>query len=391
MIDNISIIGGGIAGLVTALSFEKLNIPYHLYERAPQIDTIGAGIWLSPNALQVLEWINPQLLNDILKTGNPLKRIMVADHLMNPISDSDQNFVYQKFGYTTTAIHRGQLQQLLLQYISTKNITLNKDFKSFKSLDNDLIQIDFTDEESIKSKSLIGADGIRSKVRTQLFPDSQIRYSGQTCWRGVSDTHLDINHQSMGFTLWGQKLQFGVSQISNGKVYWFAVKQSPQNQKDDKSQLKKQLLQLFSQYHPTVSQLIENTSTDQILRSDLCDLELLQQWNKKGICLIGDAAHSMTPDLGQGGVQAIEDAFYLSHFIHTNSDIEQAFKHFYNFRKPKVEKLVKQSRFTSKIAITNKFMEYIRNFILKSTPEKIMQKQMIELYQLDPTILQKHP
>lgn len=68
-----TIIGGGIGGLVTALSFDKLSIPYNLYEKAKSLDAIGAGIWLSPNALQVLEWINPELLQEVLATGNSLK------------------------------------------------------------------------------------------------------------------------------------------------------------------------------------------------------------------------------------------------------------------------------------------------------------------------------
>lgn len=70
MANTISIIGGGIGGFVTALSFDKLNIPYTLYERAACLKVVGAGIWLSPNALQVLEWINPELLKEIQDSGN---------------------------------------------------------------------------------------------------------------------------------------------------------------------------------------------------------------------------------------------------------------------------------------------------------------------------------
>ena len=88
----------------------------------------------------------------------------------------------------------------------------------------------------------------------------------------------------------------------------------------------------------------------------------------------------------QGGAQAIEDAFYLSNFIKKSEKIEIAFERFFNFRKTKVQKLVRQSRTTSKIAITNKPMEVIRNFILKHTPQNFIEKQMIELYSIDKTI-----
>ncbi len=387
MKNNISIIGGGIGGLVTALSFDKLHIPYKLYERAEQLKVVGAGIWLSPNALQVFEWINPALLQEIQNAGNAFNRILVADHKLKPISDSNQGFVQEKFGYTTMAIHRGKLQQILYKYVQQENIELNKNFTGYSQNIDKSLKINFADGSFIDTDSIIGADGINSKVRKLLFPTSKLRYSGQTCWRGVADYNLGNELKSVGFTLWGKRLQFGVSQISEGKTYWFAVKLSEPNLTDDKENLKNLLTNMFSEFHPVVNNLIENTATNTIFRGDLCDLELLKKWNSGKVCLIGDAAHSMTPDLGQGGAQAIEDAYYLSNFIHKSNSLEVAYDKFCIYRKPKVEKLVKQSRLTSKIAITNRFMEMIRNFILKKTPEFYIKKQMTELYELDKTIV----
>jgi 2-polyprenyl-6-methoxyphenol hydroxylase-like FAD-dependent oxidoreductase len=386
MKNNISIIGGGIGGLVTALAFDKLNISYKLYERAERLEAIGAGIWLSPNALQVLEWINPSLLKEIQDAGNTFNRILVANHKLNPISDSSQDFVQEKFGYTTLAIHRGILQQLLYKYVRQENIELNRTFEGYSQNSDKSIKVNFTDGSFVDTDSIIGADGINSKARKQLFPNSKLRYSGQTCWRGLADYDLNSELESVGFTLWGKKLQFGVSKISEGKVYWFAVKLSEPNLTDDKENLKNMLTNLFSEFHPLVNNLIENTENEKIFRGDLSDLELLNKWNSGNICLIGDAAHSMTPDLGQGGAQAIEDAYYLSNFIKKSNSVKTAFDTFSNYRKPKVKNLVKQSRLTSKIAITNRFMEIIRNFILKNTSESYLKKQILELYAIDKTI-----
>lgn len=381
--NHISIIGGGIGGLTTALCFENLGIDYKLYERASTLEEVGAGIWLSPNALQVFEWINPKLLKDIINNGNALDRILVADHNLKPISDSDQAFVKKKFGYTTIAIHRGKLQKILYSNANKANIALGKSFKNFSKNENDSYSVEFIDNTSITTNSIIGADGIHSNVRKQLFPKSKLRYTGQTCWRGVSDYEISPELDSTGFTLWGKKLQFGVSKLEKGKVYWFAVKLSAPDQKDDKDILKSQLTNMFSEFHPVVNKLIKNTSTEKIIRGDLSDLELLDTWYIDNVCLIGDAAHSMTPDLGQGGAQAIEDAYYLSNFIKKSSNIEDAFNNFFSQRNNKVQKLVKQSRNTSKIAITNKPLEIIRNFIMKSIPQKYMEKQMLDLYKIE--------
>ncbi|WP_281991684.1 FAD-dependent monooxygenase [Aquimarina aggregata] len=386
MTENIAIIGGGIGGLVTALSLDKLNIPYTLYERAVSLEAVGAGIWLSPNALQVLQWINPTLLQEIQNAGNTLNRILVADHKFNPISDSNQDFAQEKFGFTTMAIHRGELQEILYKYVQQENIELGKEFKEYAQDSEKSIRLYFIDGSHVNTNAIIGADGIKSKIRKQLFPNSKLRYSGQTCWRGISNYDLDPLLESIGFTLWGEKLQFGVSKISNGKVYWFAVKMSQPNLIDDKKDRKIILTNMFSEYPPLITYLIKNTPNEKIFRDDLSDLELLNKWNLGNICLIGDAAHSMTPDLGQGGAQAIEDAFYLSNFIKKTKKLDTAFDKFYSYRKTKVEKLVKQSRLTSKISITNRFLEIIRNFILKKTPQSYIKKQMLELYKLDKTI-----
>ncbi|WP_103072178.1 FAD-dependent monooxygenase [Aquimarina sediminis] len=379
---NLTILGGGIGGLTTALCLEKLNIPFKLYEQAKEIKAIGSGIWLSPNALQVINWIDNDLLKEIVMQGNALDRITVADHKLNTISDSDQGFVREKFGFTTVAIHRGILQKILFNFASKKNIYLDKKSISFEKEEANSYTITFEDGSLIKTNSVIGADGIHSKIRKHVFPDSKLRYTGQTCWRGVSSYVLPQNLHATGLTLWGQKLQFGISKIAEDKVYWFAVKKSNPNLKDDKNNLKIKLEKMFSGFDPMVNGIINDTPSDQIIRTDLYDLELLNAWNTEHICLIGDAAHSMTPDLGQGGAQAIEDAFYLANILQKQKDTQKAFQMFFETRKKKVQKLVKQSRITSKIAITNPVGEKIRNFVLRNTPEKYIQNQMIDLYTL---------
>ncbi|QKX05828.1 zeaxanthin epoxidase [Aquimarina sp. TRL1] len=387
--NSITIIGGGIGGIVTAICFEKLNIPYVLYERAAVLKEVGAGIWLSPNALQVLEWIDPKLLQAVQSSGNAFDSIRVTDHNLRPISDSNQQFALQKYGYTTMAIHRGKLQKILYDYATKENIVLNKTLKKYESY-RDHITITFTDKSTVKTRFLIGADGINSTLRKQLFPGSTLRYTGQTCWRGIANYDLDISLTNIGCTLWGKKLQFGMSKLENGKVYWFAVRRSKMQQKDNLHTLKNTLTTLFSEFHPIVNTLIDNTPLEKIMRNDLFDLNLLERWHYQNICLIGDAAHSMTPDLGQGGAQAIEDAFYLSNFIHGIPKTEDAFDTFYTFRKPKVERLVKQSWNTSRMAITNRPLEILRNFILKYTPQKMMQQQMLTVYNIDTTIAHKN-
>lgn len=379
----ISIIGGGIGGLSLALALEKLNIEYRVFEKTNSFKTVGAGIWLAPNALQVLEWLG--ILETVQTNGNSINRITITTHDLKPLSDSCQQFIKDTFGYSTIAIHRAKLQEILLQNIPNEKIILGKSFHKFEKLSNNTIKILFEDNSQIETNYLIGADGIHSKVRKQLFPTSVIRYSGQTCWRGVADMEIEDHFKHQGIEMWGNQIRLGISRIANKKVYWFAVVTSKPNNKCTFLDVKKHLTDMFSSFHPIVERLISNTDQQNIIKGDINDIQPLKHWYKDAVCLIGDAAHCATPDLGQGGAQAIEDAYYLSHLIAQENNISNAFPKFQEKRHKKVNTIVTQSRSTEKIAHL-KYGKRVRNFILKNIPKSILDKKMLELYQIDKII-----
>ncbi len=374
-----TIIGAGIGGLTTALAFEKKGIPYQLFEKAPQLNEIGAGIWLAPNALQVLESLD--LLEEIQSNGNAIDRITIGKPNLEPLSDNLQDRVQAKFGYTTVAIHRAKLQKLLFDKIPKEKITLHKGFRSFKELSSGKIEVSFDDDSSIETDFLIGADGINSKVRKQLFPKSSTRYSGQTCWRGVADIALESAYDHRGYELWGNQIRFGISRISKDKVYWFAVALAVQNSKEDSSLTKENLIELFSDFHPLITKLISATPLNKVLKNDINDLKPMNKWHKKNVCLIGDAGHATTPNMGQGGAQAIEDAYCLSNAIETGT-AENVFELFQKRREKKVNAIVKQSWNTGKMAHW-KYGRNARNFLLQKMPKRIIEKKMIALYELE--------
>lgn len=383
----ISIIGGGIGGLVLALALEKNGIDYQLYERTEAFRMVGAGIWMPPNALQVLKSIDSDVFRAILKEGNTIKRVSVTDSQFNPITDSNQDFIKRKWGFVTTAIHRGTLQQILLRYLPAKKIHLGKEFKAHSYLNETEISVSFMDGTSIITNAVIGADGLNSSVRAALFPDSGLRYSGQTSWRGISSYKLKKDFDHRGLVMWGKQVQFGLSKISKDQVYWFAVQLSKPNLKDNKSLLKDQLKNLFASFSEDVIHLIDETPIEQIIRSDLNELRLLDSWHKGNICLIGDAAHGMTPDLGQGGAQAIEDVYYLSNLLSNSEPTDEAFQMFYKLRKEKVQKIVRQSWNSGRVANLKHGIKF-RNFLLKRIPNKFLEKQMLKTYSLDENVFE---
>ena len=265
-----TIIGAGIGGLATALAFEKCGIEYRLYEKSSELKEVGAGIWLAPNALQVFEWLG--ILEDIQKAGNSIDRITLAKFNLSPLSDNNQDDIKEKFGYSTVAIHRAALQKLLFSKIPSHKIYLGKGFQKFEEIGKNQLKITFDDNSSIESHFLIGADGINSNVRKQLFPESNLRYSGQTCWRGIADFQLPADFEHRGVESWGNQIRFGFSQVAKNKVYWFAVALSEPNLKDNVSNIKNDLLKKYAPFNSLVQEIIGATSPEKILRNDINDL-----------------------------------------------------------------------------------------------------------------------
>ncbi len=373
-----TIIGAGIGGLTTALAFEKLNIDYTIFESAPEIKPVGAGIWLAPNALQILEYLN--VLEEIQEKGNTMDRITIAKSDLTPILDHAQDAILKRFGYTSVAIHRADFQRIMFDKIPSHKIHLGKSFQYARKKSSH-IEIHFEDNTTYKTDYVIGADGIHSKVRKQFFPESEIRYSGQTCWRGIADIAMAPEFQHRAMELWGNQIRFGISKVSTGKVYWFAVALAERNQKEAKNLVKEKLLEMFKDFDETIKAIIKATAIANIIRNDIIDLKPMSRWHTGNICLIGDAAHATTPNMGQGGAQAIEDAYGLSKAIATSE--KNAFGNFQKARQNKVTKIVNQSWLTGKIAHW-KYGKRFRNMALKSVPDFLIQKQFIKLYEIEP-------
>ena len=337
------------------------------------------GYGLAPNALQVMEWLG--ILGKLQAAGNTIDRITLAKADLSPLSDNDQKPLEHTFGYTTIAIHRAQLQRILFDQIPKEKIEFGKALDRFETSETGSIQLHFEDGSTFNTDFLIGADGIHSKIRKQLFPQSKTRFSGQTCWRGIASYALAEDFAHRGMELWGNRVRFGISQISEGKVYWFAVVCSKNDPVTGFHPIKEKLRDLFSDFHPLVNQLIDHTEPSKILQNDIWDLHPLSQWYKGKICLLGDAGHATTPNMGQGAAQAIEDAYFLALSIKNNAS-EKVFPAFQKRRYKKVNTIVKQSWQIGQMAHW-RFGQSFRNLLLKSIPRSFTKRKMMEVYHLN--------
>ena len=183
---KVSIVGGGITGLSTALALQKCGIDCAVYEQSPEIKPVGAGIWMQPNALKVLDWLG--VGDSVRQNGVSLNRPDLVNTQLEPFRKTESDLSVDSSGEKIVAIHRARLQKVLYDALPTGTVHLGRDFSCVQGNGEELT-LQFTDGAET-AEMIVGADGIHSKVRKSIFPDTQLRYSGQTSWRGIAKMKL---------------------------------------------------------------------------------------------------------------------------------------------------------------------------------------------------------
>ncbi|SNZ00021.1 FAD-dependent monooxygenase [Flagellimonas pacifica] len=372
---TIDIIGAGIGGLTTAIALEKKGLKVRVFEQSPELKPIGAGIILANNAMQVYSKL--ELKEVIEQSGNAISSINITNANLKPISKVDLAYFEQKHKVQNIAIHRGKLQQVLADQLRSTKIYLNHKLTDIIQ-NNGQYQL-FFDGKEVSSQVVIGADGLNSVVRQKLFAGNSTRNANQLCWRGIANFDLPKTYTNELNEAWGKADRFGFVQIAPKKVYWYALKtkKASMNEFDNAK-----IGTYFSNYTPLVKDIIAATQQDQIHTSDIIDLKPTAIWHKDNVCLLGDAAHAATPNMGQGACQAIEDAYVLSECL-ANGLPNQAFQKFQKVRMNKAHQVVKTSWRLGKLAhLSNPFLIAFRNFAMKMAPKAVNRKQTEQLFTL---------
>ena len=360
------IVGGGIAGLTAAVALKHRGIGFEVHEAAPELKPVGAGIGLGPNAMHVFRVLGIE--EAVRARSVEIKRVGLYDKSGRPVRLLSYGDFLRRDVVLGGAIHRADLQEVLLSRLDPAGVRLGGRFVS-SAQDDSSVTAFFEDGSSATGDILIGADGIRSAVREQIHPRMSLRYSGQTCWRGVSNLHLPAEFRNTVMEVWGGSARMGFVEVGGNRVYWFAVSLEPQGGRDEPGTVKQTLLGMFGDFTRPCPGLIEHTASDRIIRSDLFDFRPIKKWSDGRVCLIGDAAHATTPNLGQGGCQAIEDALALSICIEKYDDVEHAFQRFEKARSVKTSFVVNNSwRFGKMAHYRGNLARGARDFVVRNLP-----------------------
>ncbi|NND08694.1 MAG: NAD(P)-binding protein [Saprospiraceae bacterium] len=374
---TVNIIGAGIGGLTTAIALQRKGIKVQIYEQANEIKPVGSGIILANNAMQVYQKLG--LKNKIENNGNPISSVNITLPDLTPMSSVDLKYFEKKYNCQNIAIHRATLQQILAEELKPNTLNLGYELSGIEDSDNKWL-LRFKNKNTIESQITLGADGINSDVRKHLFPNVKIRNAFQVCWRGIVDIVLPLRFQNELNEAWGKEGRFGFVKIAANKVYWYALKSF---KRDSSEHSIDSLSDYYSGYNETIRSIINTTPTNTIHTATIADLRPIKNWYKGNICLIGDAAHATTPNMGQGACQAIEDAHVLAECL-DKFDTEKAFADFQKLRGAKVSKIVNTSWQIGRMAHwENPIATRLRNQLMKMTPRNLSRKHSEKMFELE--------
>ena len=374
-----AIIGGGVAGLTTAIGLEQLGREFIVFEQAKELKGIGAGFGLAANAMQALDLLG--LKDDVEKIGFYTSSFNILDQRGNILLAPDTKKLSQQYNQDNFTIHRADLHFYLLNQIPTEKVILGKKAIRFEQ-NADTITVFFDDESTVKCKYLLIADGVKSPLRQQLLPHSTPRYSGYTCWRATIDnSSIKLDK---GSETWGKDGRFGMTPLVGNRIYWYACVNSKANNPVYRNYNVKDLTTHFQDYHTTIPTILAETKDVDLIWNDIIDIKPLTHLAYGNILLLGDAGHATTPNLGQGACQALEDVAVLMDELKIKDSVLQAFRNFEKRRLKRTKYITDTSKRIGEISQwDNSLMVSFRNTIMKLLPARIAQSGLSELLSVD--------
>jgi len=347
---TIGIVGAGPGGLTLALACHHAGLTdITIYEQAPAIEPLGAGLQLSPNATRVLNTLGlREALEHIAFYPQAVHfRAWRSGFLiaMRPLG----RFSESRYGAPYYHVHRGDLQHLLLERVHELGIPVHTGMDVCAvHQDSSGVRVDFADGNHHSHDVLIGCDGIHSAVRRALFGGTSPRFTGHLAWRGlVPADRLPRQLLEPVVTAWlGPRKHFVNYFVRGGALVNFVGVIEDSSWQGDSWREPgdpKRLRADFADWHPVIGQIID--AADDVFRWALHDHPPLESWTQGRVTLLGDACHPMLPYLAQGAAMAIEDAWVLARMLDQHDEDPAAgLLDYERYRKPRTTRVQARSR-----------------------------------------------
>lgn len=362
-----AIVGGGIGGLATAIALRKVGFEAQVYERSDELKEAGSGLSLWPNALRSLEEIDLDVSGRVRKNGHPLRRFLMKEANGKLI----KILRLPKTDVEGIAILRSELLSALAQAVPTTSVHLNHSFSHLVSHPSSVV-LHFHNGRETEVDFVVGCDGIHSAVRKSLNLKGRLISRDYSVWRGMTWLKKGSDCKQLGLEQegdfsesYGHGQRFGILRLGPDRIHWYAAANDsllPGSLSDGAA-----LTQLFSGWHDPVPELI--ASADSIIRTRVRDRSSSRPWTRGHIAILGDAAHPVSPNFGQGACLAIEDAVVLAACLRSAPEIPIALRQYEKHRHRRCLEIYLTSREVGRFAqFQNRALVHLRKYFIKLAP-----------------------
>ncbi|MFC2948119.1 FAD-dependent monooxygenase [Virgibacillus sediminis] len=342
---KVAIIGGGIGGAAAAVALRNEGIHAEVYEQAPVLAEVGAGIGLrSPTVQYFKDWgIYEQVA----------KKSCQSDY-MEILAGNGEVKIKENWPALTDnpkerwarLIHRADLLDTFLSQIPSDSIHLNHRCKSISHHEN-YVEVHFENGHSIEADLVIGADGIRSLIRSKLISEDKPVYSGFHAYRTIVNKENAFNMASDANILQiyvdGQ-VQVYLMPLQDRKQVSVDVTAPSSDESWRPKVAKEEILNHLKCFDPKIQRIVENLNIEDFTCRPLYDIKPLERWSFGCVTLLGDAAHAMLHNVGQGANQAIQDGGALAVALRESNTVTEALQKYETRRKPITTKYQQLSR-----------------------------------------------
>jgi 2-polyprenyl-6-methoxyphenol hydroxylase-like FAD-dependent oxidoreductase len=334
---RILIVGAGIGGLTLAHALHQRGLAFDVIELAGSWAPLGAGIGLGANALRVLDRLG--LLDGVLARGRVYSTGAIADDGGAVLSRMDLSMLGLDYP-PGVAIHRADLHDILRTGPWSSAIRMGLTVARIEPHPEG-VEVELSDGSSATYDVVIGADGIHSSVRRLRWGDLPARYLGYTSWRTVIPLALQLEGP---VELWGRGRRIGLVPLVRGQLYVYATRNVRPRRPDPFEGRAERLREAFREFGGTVPAVLERLGPDEsIVHADIEEMRLAR-WTGLRAALLGDAAHAMSPNLGQGAAMAIEDAWVLAERLDRDHSMAVALYRYERARRARVDRVQRDAR-----------------------------------------------